>query len=123
MGLGGTASGASTALATADVWNGAADTLTAGTAYTVVILSAASYASVALAEDPVAARSTASVGGAKAAIIVYLDSTVGYARAFFDADLGADDALTGTANILNFTNITTLTGLAALTFADFYMQS
>ena len=119
--LGGTASGltaTNTAIAAADFYNGVSTSLVAGTAYTVVVLSAAGYANVAAAEDAVNTTSTSATG----AIVIYLDTTVGYARAFYDADIGANDGnLTDTSVILNFTNITALTGLATLTAADFLM--
>jgi hypothetical protein len=119
--LGGTASGltsTNTAIAAADFYNGAVASLTAGTAYTVFVLSAAGYANVAAAEDAVDGVSTSATG----AVVIYLDTTVGYARAFLDSNIGgADGNLTDTAVILNFTNITALTGLATLTAADFLM--
>jgi hypothetical protein len=120
-GLGGTASGltaTNTAIAAADFYNGVSTSLVAGTQYTVVVLSAAGYANVAAAEDAVDTTSTSGTG----AIVIYLDTTVGYARAFLDGDIGVtDNNLTNAAVILNFTNITALTGLATLTAADFLM--
>ena len=118
--LGGTASGltaTNTAIAAADFYSGAVASLTAGTAYTVVVLSALAYANADAAETAVLGVSTSNTG----AVIIYLDSTTGYARAILDSSLSGDQNLTAANTILNFTNITTLTGLATLTAADFLM--
>lgn len=118
MSLGGTANGASTVLSAGDVYVGAAGSMTAATAYTVTVLNAVGYANVGAAEDAVAGQSTSATGG----IVIFFDTTLGYARAFLDADIGADGNLTDTAVIANFTGITTLAGV---TFSniDFYMQA
>ncbi len=118
MSLGGTANGASTVLSAGDVYVGAAGGMTAATAYTVTVLNAVGYANVGAAEDAVAGQSTSATGG----IVIFFDTTLGYARAFLDADIDADGNLTDTAVIANFTGITTLAGV---TFSniDFYMQA
>ena len=120
MGLGGAASGLTateTAIATTDYFEGASTSMTAGTAYTVVALNAVAYSGVGTAEDAVSATSTS----ATTAIVIFLDSTLGYARAYYDASLVADGGLTDTAVIANFTNITTLAGITALSNTDFLM--
>jgi len=89
--------------------------LTAGTGYEVIVLAHAAFTGVGTAEDAVAGQSTSATDG----IIVFFDSTLGYARMFFDADIGADGALADTACIGNLTNITTLAGVADFVAANF----
>ncbi|MFN8928577.1 MAG: beta strand repeat-containing protein [Rhodospirillales bacterium] len=119
MTLGGTATGASTAIGAGDFFNGAAASMTAGTAYTVTVLSSVGYSGVGTAEDAVAAQSTSATRG----IVIFFDTTLGYARAFLDADIDADGNLTNTAVIANLSNITTVGALTSVANTDFFMQA
>jgi len=72
----------------------------------LIVLTGAAYASNELAEVAVADGGTDTAIG----VIIYLDSSLGYAVGIYDGDIGAD----GTpVEILKFTGITTLTQLAA----------
>lgn len=103
------------ALLAASYYERAAGSMTAGTAYGVTVLTGAGYTGIGTAEDAVAGQSTSTSTG----FIIYYDTTVGYARMYYDADIGADGNLTSTSLVANFTNITTLAGLADFSVADF----
>jgi hypothetical protein len=90
-------------------YEGAVASMVAGTAYDVVVLTGASYANVNAAEDAIAGVSTSTT----AAVVIFHDSGVG-AHMFYDASIGADNALADT-NVAAFTNITSL----ALTASNF----
>jgi len=107
---------AAAALASASYYEGAAGSLTAATAYQVIVLTGASYADQEAAEDAVVAVSLS----ATEAFVVYHDSTTGYATMFYDADLSDDGDLTSAAIAATFTNITTLAGIATgFAYSDF----
>lgn len=74
----------------------------------IIVLTGASYASVAAAEE-----SMGNNDGNTNAIVIFLNSAVGYAQAYFDADIGADGNLADTAVLVNFTGILTEASLTA----------
>lgn len=107
---------AAAALAAGSYYEGAAGALTAGTAYMVIVLTGASYANAAAAEDAVVAVSTSNTE----AFVIYHDNVTGVATMFYDDDLGVDGALTAASIAATFTNITTLVGVGTgFAVADF----
>jgi len=95
-------------LAAGGYYEGAVAGATAATDYTVMVLTAASYASADAAQTAVAAQLTS--GNNSDGIVVYLDSAVGYARMYYTDTI---DGNSGENVIVDFTGITTLAGVAA----------
>ena len=100
---------AASPIAAGNYYEGAAGSMTAATAYDVVVLDngGSGYASANDAEDAVAAQSTSATAG----MIMYFDSTEGEARMFYDGDLSADDASVDV--VLAFDDITTEAAMTA----------
>jgi hypothetical protein len=104
-----------TGLATGGYYEGASAGMTASTAYGAVVLTGASYASVAEASTAINVTSSATA----AAVVFFLNSTLGKVQAYYDDDLGTDAVSGGNDSVLfTFDNITTLTGLASVFSAD-----
>ena len=102
-----------TALGTGGYYEGASTGMTAGTAYGVVVLTNTAYASSTAAATAINVTSTSTTD----AIVVYLDSTTGYAEAYFDDDIGGNNVALG--DLFAFTNITTLDALDDLSTSNF----
>jgi S-layer protein len=80
----------------------------------VLVLTDAAYATVAAAEE--------AMDGAGEAYVIFLNSTLGYAQAYYDADIDIDAGDGNlTASVINFTGITTLTQLAAAFSTDSFI--
>jgi hypothetical protein len=92
-------------------------TFVADSTANVVVITGASYADVAAAEDLLENGNTDDQDGE--AVVIFLNSTLGYAQAFYDTALETDGNLT--ASIINFTGITTLTQLAAAFSTDSFI--
>jgi hypothetical protein len=101
------------ALGTGGYFEGASTGMTAGTAYGVVVLTNTSYASSTAAATAVNVTSTSATD----AIVIYLDSTTGYAEAYFDDNIGGNNVALG--DLFAFTNITTLDLLDDLSTSNF----
>ena len=82
----------------------------------VIVLTGASYASVGAAEDAVVAGSPTAN---QEAYYIFLNSTLGYAQVYYDADSDTDGTLT--ASVINLTGITTLAQLAAAFNSDSFV--
>jgi hypothetical protein len=95
-------------LAAGGYFEGAVGDATAATDWTVMVLTGASYASEDAAQTAVAARLT-SANNADG-IVIYLDSALGYARAYYTDTI---DGNSGENAIVDFTGITTLAGVAS----------
>jgi hypothetical protein len=93
-------------------YEGTAAALTAATDYTVIVLTDSSYASANDAQTAIDAILTSTSNAD--AIVVYLDSAVGYARAYYTDD-AADNG--GENVFIDFANVTTLSGVAS-TFSN-----
>ncbi len=101
-------------LGTGGYYEGAAGSMVAATAYGMVVLTGASYATWELAETAVAARSTSATEG----VVIFLNSTTGKAEAHYETDLSTNDT-TATADLMfTFSNIANLTDLAATFSTD-----
>jgi hypothetical protein len=93
-------------------------TFVANSTANVVVITGAAYATVAAAEDVLwGGDGTDDQDGE--AVVIFLNSTLGYAQAFYDTALETDGGLT--ASIINFTGITTLTQLAAAFSTDSFI--
>jgi hypothetical protein len=103
-----------TGLGTGGYYEGAAGSMTAATAYGVVVLTGAAYATQLASEDAVNIASTS----ATEAVVVYMNSTTGKAAAYYDASLDADGALGASAQMFEFDDINSLTELAAAFSSD-----
>jgi hypothetical protein len=79
------------------------------TEYGIMVLTNVSYATIAEAETAIEARLTDASDADM--IVVFMNSTLGYAEVFYDSDIDTDGAAT-TNSILKLTGITTLTQLA-----------
>jgi hypothetical protein len=101
------------ALGTGGYFEGASTGMTAGTAYGVVVLTNTSYASSTAAATAVNTTSTSATD----AIVIYLDSTTGYAEAYFDDNIGGNNVALG--DLFAFTSITTLDLLDDLSTSNF----
>lgn len=76
-------------------YEGASGALTAGTAYDVIVLTGASYATIAAAETAVAATSTSATNG----FVVFHNSATSQVEVYLDANLGADSAAMTAADV------------------------
>jgi hypothetical protein len=106
------------ALGTAGYYEGSGS-VTADTEYGLIVLTGASYASNALAED--AYTTAGSTASTTSVVVVYLNSATGKAVAFLDADIDTDGTTADTATFFTFDNITTLTGLATVMSTDSFV--
>jgi hypothetical protein len=104
-------------LGTGGYYEGAAGAMVAGTAYGMVVLTGASYATWELAETAVAARSTSTSEGA----VIFLNSTSGKAELHYEADLGANDTTAAADLMFTFSNVSNLTDLAATMSVDSFI--
>jgi hypothetical protein len=95
-------------LATGGYYEGAIGGATAGTDYTVIVITGASYASPDAAQTAVALQLTSGLN--PDGLVVYLDSALGYARMYYTDTI---DGNSGENAIVDFTGITTLAGIAA----------
>ena len=99
-------------------YEGAAASLTAATEYQVIVLTGASYTSSTTAADAIDAVYTGTDTDSQ--VFVYLDSTKGHAVMTHDSNIHVDGA--GTLNdIVEFTNITSLTDLASTLSTDSFV--
>jgi hypothetical protein len=105
-------------LGTAGYYEGSGS-VTADTEYGLIVLTGASYASNALAED--AYTTAGSTASTTSVVVVYLNSATGKAVAFLDADIDTDGTTADTATFFTFDNITTLTGLATVMSTDSFV--
>ena len=105
----GVAGSAGANLGSGNYGENAIGSLTQGTAYDVMVLTGASYATVALAEDAVAARMTSATKG----YVIFADSDDSTAKMYYDADLAADNNLTSTATVLIFNGVAAHGNMAA----------
>jgi len=80
---------------------------------TAIVLTGASYATVAAAEDAYNAQ-----GGNIDGVVAFFNNTTGTAQMFRDADLDTDNALADTTVFLTFSNITSLSSLASAFTSD-----
>ncbi len=112
------ATGGGVAVTSTNYYEGAPASLGA-TTYEVVVVTSASYATAGAAEDAVVAGSTSG----NDAVVIYYDSTQGYARMYFTTTLGTDVNIDGNTDqiMANFTNITTLAALSNFAYTDFYV--
>ena len=92
-------------------------TFAANSTANVVVITGAAYETVAAAEDLLENGNVNDQDGE--AVVIFLNSTLGYAQAFYDTALQTDGNLT--ASIINFTGITTLTQLAAAFSTDSFI--
>ena len=93
-------------------------TYTANSTANVVVLTGAAFATVAAAEDLLDNSNGADDQDGEA-VVIFLNSTLGYAQAFYDGAQQTDGNLTAT--IIDFTGITTLSQLAAAFSADSFI--
>ncbi|WP_439508695.1 beta strand repeat-containing protein [Yoonia sp.] len=94
------------------------------TTHGVIVITDASYATVAAAEDAVQARTAVvanDVATTTAGIVVFLNSTTGTAQAFLDNDIDTDAGLADSTVLFTFSNITNLTDLASIMSADSFV--
>jgi S-layer protein len=94
-------------------YEGAASSMTAGTAYDVVAITGTSYANVSTVEAAIAAVSTS----ATVAMVIFHDTSANV-RMFFDTSLGVDANLADT-DTLSFTDISTNAFGGSFAAADF----
>ena len=86
---------------------------------TVVVLTGASYLNAAAAEDAYTSPATATDHG----IVVFLNSTLGYAQVIRDNDMDGDDGVGANQIIADLTNITSLTELADTLSSDSFVTA
>ncbi|EAQ05348.1 beta strand repeat-containing protein [Yoonia vestfoldensis] len=94
------------------------------TEHGVIVITDASYASVAAAEDALQTKTAATTGDVTtttAGIVVFLNSTTGTAQAFLDNDIDSDGTLADSTVVFTFSNITNLTDLASIMSADSFV--
>jgi len=96
-------------LASSSYFEGAIGDAVQATEYGIMVLTNVSYATIAEAETAIEARLTD--GSDADMIVVFMNSTLGYAEVFYDSDIDTDGAAT-TNSILKLTGVTTLTQLA-----------
>lgn len=105
------------ALGTAGYFETAAGTGVTDDDHTVIVLAHAGFDNVNAAEDYIAGlvadATTTDV------VFVYYDNSLGYARVAYDTSIGVDNAITDASVIANLENIVNLTGVAALSAANF----
>jgi len=99
-------------------YEGAAGSMATGGGDGIVVLTGTAYANFGDAEAAVAARVGADTDDA---VIIFLNSTSGVAEAYFDVDLGADNDVAATDQLITFSNISNLTTLAATMSADSFV--
>jgi hypothetical protein len=103
---------------TVDFFKGAAASLSAGSdaSENILVITDVSYADVAAVED---AYTDEMFANGDDIVVIFLNSTLGYAQLFFDTDADTDDTSTNT--LINFTGITTLTQLSAAFTVDSFL--
>jgi len=97
------------ALGTGGYYEGADGDMIAATAYGVIVITDAAFASSDTADDDIAITSTSATD----AVVVFLNSTTGYAEAYFDANIANATTIAAVDTIFTFENITSLTQLAS----------
>jgi hypothetical protein len=97
-----------TGLAAGGYYEGAIDSMTAGTDYGLVVITDQAYALSTTVESTINTKLTNAVTTDQ--IFVYLDSALGHAVAVYDSDISGNATLN---QIITFTGITTLAQLAA----------
>ena len=80
----------------------------------IVLLDPAGFANIGAAEDAYDATAHDGIDG----IVVFMNSTLGYAQLAIDNDMGVDGGLADSAVLINFTGITTIAQMAAAFSVD-----
>jgi hypothetical protein len=100
-------------------YEGAAGSIDTAGGDGIIVLTGAAYANFGDAEAAVAAAVTGA--DTDDTVIIFLNSTSGVAEAFFDVDIGADNDVAATDQLITFSNISNLTTLAATMSVDSFV--
>jgi hypothetical protein len=93
-----------------EYYEGAIASATAGTVYGAIVITDVGYANFGDAENAVQAVLGT---GTEDALMIFYNTTLGYAEAYFDTNTSADNDVVASDNMIDLTGITSLTELAA----------